>query len=246
MLTILLGFTFIAGILIHILVTQLPVFLQRSWEQECMTYFDGLNISKIQEKKLQWWHYVPFCSMRFLTLDIILLSSALFIFYHFEGYLYWASALLFTWLLITSSFIDFEHQILPDELTYTLLWLGLICSCWHMYIYSARAIFGAIFGAIFAYLSLFIISFLFKLIRKKEGIGQGDFKLFAAIGAWTGVIYLPLILFLASLSSVIFILLRKVIAKKPCSSPAPFGPFLALAGWCVLLWGSEITHFIIY
>src|SRR5207244_1312544 len=127
-----------------------------------------------------------------------------------DGYLYWGSALFFTWLLITSSFIDFEHQILPDELTYILLWLGLVCSCWNLYTYST----SAILGAIFAYLSLFIISFLFKLIRKKDGIGQGDLKLLAAIAAWTGVIYLPLILFLASLFSVIFILLRKAIAGK--------------------------------
>ena len=250
MLYVLLSLTFIVGIVIHILVAQLPAILHRSWAQECIAYLQSIHQSKADDlitqevslTHLKWWRYLPFFSARLLTLDIVLFASSLLIFYHFDGYLYWGSALLFTWILISSSFIDFEHQILPDELTYILLWLGLLCSCWNLYTYST----SAISGALAAYLSLFTISFLFKFIRKKEGIGQGDLKLFAAIAAWTGAIYLPLILFLASLSSVIFILLRKLITKKPCSDPAPFGPFLAFSGWLILLWGPEITHFIIY
>ena len=247
---ILFGFTVIAGILIHILVTHLPAALHRSWAKECVTYLEeiqSLNASAImmpqaQSLKLKWWRYLPFSSVRFLALDGVLFFSSLFVFYHFDGYFYWASALLFTWLLITSSFIDFDHQILPDEFTYILLWLGLICSCWNLYTYST----SAILGALAAYLSLLIISLLFKWIRKKEGIGQGDLKLFAAIAAWTGIIYLPLILFLASLTSVIYILLRKIISGKECSAPASFGPFLALSGWLALLWGHEINSFLIY
>lgn len=250
MVYLLLVLTFIAGIAIHALVLQLPSLLNRSWTQECLTYLrdtQGVNAEDLaptenQQISVKWSRYLPFFSKQFLTLDIVLFISSVLVFFHFDGYFYWGSALLLTWLLITSSFIDFEHQILPDELTYILLWLGLVCSCWNLYTYST----SAILGALFSYLSLFAISFLFKFIRKKEGIGQGDLKFFAAIATWTGVIYLPLILFLAALSAIAFIVFRKIIAGKNCSSPAPFGPFLALSGWLVVLWGHEITSFIIF
>lgn len=250
MIYVLLGVTFVVGIFIHMVVTYLPTVLHRSWARECVAYLHNIQPSKINHlvtddtslPKIKWWRCLPFFSVQFLILDSVLFISSFFILYHFDGYLYWGSALVFTWLLITCSFIDFEHQILPDEITYILLWLGLVCSCWNLYTYSTRAI----IGALVAYLSLFILSFLFKCIRKKEGIGQGDLKLFAAIAAWTGIIYLPLILFLASLSAIIFILFRKVFTGKEFSSPAPFGPFLALSGWLVLLWGNKMTSFLLY
>lgn len=248
MLYILLALTFIAGIIIHGLVLRLPTMMHQSWTEECVTYLQSIYPSKIadvvspitQPSKIKWRHYLPFSSIRFLPLDLVLFASSLFLFYYFDNYLYWGSSLLFTWLLITSSFIDFEHQILPDELTYILLWTGLVASCWNLYTYST----SAILGALTAYLSLFIISFLFKLIRKKEGIGQGDLKLFAAIATWTGITFLPLTLFLASLLSLVFIVIRKIVSGNKCSDPASFGPFLALAGWLVLLWGNNIIAYL--
>lgn len=244
---ILLGFTFVAGIIIHWLVDQLPTILHCAWTEECTAYLHStrsviITAPTAPPLRIKRRNYLPFFSLRFLTLDIVLFTCSLCVFYHFDSYLYWGSTLFFTTLLITSSFIDFEHQILPDELTYILLWSGLIASCWNLYTHST----SAILGALIAYVSLFMVSFLFKMIRKKDGIGQGDFKFFAAIAAWTGIIYLPLILFLASLFSIIFIVLRKVMLGKSCSSPASFGPFLALSGWLVLLWGHELTSFIIY
>lgn len=240
MLYILFTVIFIVGTFVHLIVTRLPIFLYRSWTQECINYLKEKQVYKAE--KIKWQSYFPFFSIRLLALDSILFVSSIFIFYHFDSYLYWITALFFTWLLIISSTIDFEHQILPDELSYSLLWAGLVCSCWGLYTNSMNAI----LGALLAYFSLWIISFLFKLIRKKEGLGQGDLKLFAAIATWTGILYLPLILFLAALSSIIFIFFRKIIAKKSYSDPAPFGPFLAFSGWLVLLWGSEIAHFLIY
>ncbi len=259
MLYILLGFTFFAGILIHGIVMYLPTILYQSWTQECIAYLKSVHQSEISASSLsskaplsqiKWWRLLPFSSFfwketlvsrtSFVCLDVVLFISSIILFYHFDSYAYWGSSLLFTWLLITSSFIDFDHQILPDELSYILLWAGLITSCYNLYTYST----SAILGALCAYLSLLVISLLFKLIRKKDGIGQGDLKLFAAIAAWTGVIQLPLILFSASLFSLVFILLRKVICRKLCSSPASFGPFLALSGWLVLLWGNEITSYL--
>lgn len=250
MISILIGLTFIAGIIIHILVTHLPTLLQRSWSNECMAYlkdmqkekFEHLTSPQISFPQLRWRQYLPFFSIRFLFFDIVLFACSLIIFYYSNSFFYLIFALFFTWLLLTSSFIDFEHQILPDELTYILLWLGLASSCWNLFTDSKNAI----LGAFIAYASLFVISLLFKIIRKKEGMGQGDLKLFAAIGAWTGIIYLPLILFMASFSSIIFILFRKIIVKKAYSAPVPFGPFLAFSAWLVLLCGPEITHFIFH
>lgn len=264
MIYLFLTFTFIAGILIRWCCIQLPNIMYAKWSDECLAYLQSLP-EKSQKDisypithttlfiKKTWWHYLPFSSLfwkekqhaaktrlSYIALDLALFSSSLLILYHFDSYLYWGSSLLFTWLLITSSFIDFEHQILPDEISYLLLWAGLIVSCGNLYTYST----SAIFGAFIAYAFLFLLSSLFKILRKKDGIGQGDLKLFAAIGAWTGTMQLPLILFLASLFSLFFIIIRKIVTREKCSTPASFGPFLALAGWLILLWGNDISLYL--
>lgn len=253
--------TCVASILIRWIALQLPNRLQHSWTKECFEYLRTRTTQKLrgdclipaQKSEIKWWCHLPFSSafwqqktctphyrIRFFLLDIFLFSSSLVVCYHFDSYLLWGSALIFTWLLIASSFIDFEHQILPDEITYILLWIGLIASCGNLYTSST----SAILGALTAYLSLFIVSLLFRWIRKKEGIGQGDLKLFAAIVAWTGIIYLPLILFLASVFALIFIVARKVVYGGQCSDPISFGPFIALTGWLVLLWGDQIITYL--
>lgn len=245
---ILLGFTWVASIVMHALILQLPRFLQKSWRLECIEYLQSthtlveystppLSLSQKIHRNV----YLPFFSLRFLVFDVLLFASTISIFFHFNNFLYWGSALLFTWLLITSSAIDYEHQILPDELTYCLLWLGLACNCWNLF----ASITSAIFGAIVAYLMLFTVSVSFKLIRKKEGIGQGDLKLFAAIIAWTGIFYIPFVILISALSSILFIVLRNLISGKAFNTPAPFGPFLALSGWIVLLWGNAFLTFFI-
>lgn len=243
MLYIILILSFIAGIFIHFTVIHLPCYLHRSWKGECIAYLQDLNYSvaakanatplPLLKKKLR--HYLPFFSLRLLGTDIALLVSSLIIFYHFNTYLEWGSCLLFTWLLIANSTIDFEHQILPDQISYTILWLGLACSCLNIH----TSPFVAISGAIIAYLFLFTVSHLFKLIRKKDGLGQGDTKLFAAIATWTGVSTLPLILLIACLCALLFILLRKLFYGEKYSMPAAFGPYLAFAGWLILLWGDK-------
>jgi leader peptidase (prepilin peptidase)/N-methyltransferase len=229
--------------MIHLTVTRLPDYLHHTWTLECYAFLKKMpsNTSKLPHKKHSWRHYLPFFSLGFLTLDIVLLTSSCIVFYHFADPTTCVSALIFTWLLITSSFIDFEHHILPDEMTYSLLWLGLFFSCWPLYINPNMAI----LSTLIAYCSLFSLATLFKIIRKKDGLGQGDVKLFAALAAWTGMLSLPLLLLIASLSSLIFIVTRKIICGKNCSSPAAFGPFLAFAAWLILLWGSNIRSFLL-
>jgi len=151
-------------------------------------------------------------------------------------------ALFFTWSLIALTMIDFDTQLLPDELTYPLLWIGLLLSTTHpVWAPGAAPMTPAdsILGAMAGYLSLWSIYWIFRLIMKKEGMGYGDFKLFAAFGAWFGWrMLLPIILFASLVGSVagLYLLYRQ---RKGMDTPIPFGPFLAAAGWLVLLMGHQ-------
>ncbi|MFJ7797770.1 prepilin peptidase [Pseudomonas sp. NPDC096950] len=153
----------------------------------------------------------------------------------------WPAGLLLvlTWGLLAMSLIDAEHQLLPDVLVLPLLWLGLIVNSFDLFVPLHDALWGAVAG----YLALWSVFWLFKLITGKDGIGHGDFKLLAMLGAWGGWQVLPLTILLSSLVGAILgvILLRLRNAKT--STPIPFGPYLAIAGWIALLWGGQITDF---
>jgi len=146
-------------------------------------------------------------------------------------------ALLFTWSLIALSFIDIDHQLLPDSITLPLLWLGLFLSLFSIYTDAHSSIIGAIAG----YLSLWTVYQVFKLVTGKEGMGFGDFKLLAVFGAWLGWHYLPLIILLSSLVGAVIGISMVVFVKKDKNIPIPFGPYLAAAGWLALLWGDKIN-----
>jgi leader peptidase (prepilin peptidase)/N-methyltransferase len=145
--------------------------------------------------------------------------------------------LLLSWGLLALSLIDAEHQLLPDVLVLPLLWLGLIVNSFGLFVSLDDAVWGAVLG----YLCLWSVYWLFKLLTGKDGIGHGDFKLLAMIGAWGGWQSLPLTIMLASLVGALVgaLMLRRRNAQT--STPIPFGPFLAIAGWIALLWGGQIT-----
>ena len=154
------------------------------------------------------------------------------------------AALLFTWLLIALTVIDFDTQYLPDQLTYPLLWLGLIVSLWHP-VWSAGADpvgpRESIIGAVAGYLSLWSVYWLFKLVTGKEGMGYGDFKLFAALGAWLGwQMLLPIIVFASGVGALfgVFIMIRQ---RRGKDTQLAFGPFLAIAGWLALVAGHLVV-----
>lgn len=159
--------------------------------------------------------------------------------YHFGISIALLPALLFTWSLIALTMIDIDRQILPDNITLPLLWLGLLINIQSLYAPITDAILGVVLG----YLSLWVIFWLFKLTTGKEGMGYGDFKLFAMLGAWSGYqALLPIILissFLGALTGITLILLK----KHQKGHPIPFGPFLAGAGWIVFLYGDKITDY---
>ncbi len=153
------------------------------------------------------------------------------------------AAMLLTWFLIALTFIDLDHQLLPDSLTLPLLWLGLFLSLW-----SAQA--GAapvpvdprssLIGAMAGYVSLWSVYHLFRLLTGKDGMGYGDFKLFAALGAWLGwQMLLPIILIAAGTGAVVGLGLIGL-RRQDRSTPIPFGPFLAGAGWLMLMFGRPL------
>ena len=148
-------------------------------------------------------------------------------------------ALLLIWSLIALTFIDFDTKYLPDTITLPLLWGGLLFNLFHVYTNISSAVVGAMVG----YLSLWSVYWAFKLLTGKEGMGYGDFKLLAALGAWLGWQMLPLIIFLSSVVGAIVGVLLIILAKRGHNTPIPFGPYLAAAGLLALFWGQEMTQY---
>lgn len=145
--------------------------------------------------------------------------------------------LVLTWGLLAMSLIDADHQILPDILVLPLLWLGLILNHFDLFTSLSDALWGAIIG----YMSLWSIFWLFKLVTGKEGMGYGDFKLLAMIGAWGGWQVLPLTILLSSVVGAVLGIIILRVQRNSMSNPIPFGPYLAVAGWIALIWGDTIT-----
>jgi len=147
------------------------------------------------------------------------------------------AACIFLWSLLALTMIDFDTQLLPDSITLPLLWAGLIANLWHTFASLPDAVIGALAG----YLSLWTIYWLFKLIRGKEGMGYGDFKLLAALGAWLGWQLLPVIVLLSSVIGAGIGISLIVFKGRDHSVPLAFGPYLAIAGAVALFFGSTLV-----
>lgn len=158
--------------------------------------------------------------------------------WHFGYGLAGFAAVLATWLLIAMTFIDLDTMLLPDQLTLPLLWIGLLISIKGPFVSTEDALIGAAVG----YLSLWSLYWAFKLLTGKEGMGYGDFKLLAAIGAWVGWQHLPVVILLSSFVGAIVGVTLLTIQGKDKSQPIPFGPYLAAAGWLTLLYGEPIVE----
>ncbi len=152
----------------------------------------------------------------------------------------WLIALIIaSWTLLALALIDFDTTLLPDSITLPLLWAGLLLAAFHI---SPVSLFDAVIGAAAGYLVLWSVYWLFKLLTGKEGMGFGDFKLLAALGAWLGWQYLPLVILLSSLVGAIVggLLMATGLVKR--DQGIPFGPYLAAAGWIALLWGPQLIQ----
>ncbi len=148
------------------------------------------------------------------------------------------AAIVLTWSLIALTFIDFDTMLLPDSIVLPVLWLGLFANSAMLFTDLHSAFFGAIAG----YLSLWAVYWSFKLLTGKEGMGYGDFKLFALIGAWLGWQYLPLTILLSSVVGAVIGIALMLNRGKKTDMAIPFGPYLAIAGWIALMWGEQINN----
>lgn len=148
------------------------------------------------------------------------------------------AVLVFCWMLIALTFIDLDTQLLPDSLTQPLIWVGLLVNLGG----GLAPLPAALIGAVAGYLSLWSVYWLFKLATGKEGMGYGDFKLLAAIGAWLGWQMLPLTILLSSLVGAVVGIALMLFARHGRDVPIPFGPYLAGGGLIALFWGQELTR----
>ncbi|PCJ19637.1 MAG: prepilin peptidase [Gammaproteobacteria bacterium] len=177
-------------------------------------------------------------SLRYPAIEIVTACLSALVAYHF-GFGWQAAAVLpLTWALVTLTMIDFDHQILPDNITLPLLWAGLLINVNGLFVPLSEAVIGGCAG----YMTLWTVYWIFKIITGKEGMGYGDFKLLALLGAWMGWQALPLIILLSSLVGAIVGISMIVILGRDKNIPIPFGPYLSAAGFIALLWGDQIVN----
>ncbi len=243
-------FGVIIGSFLNVVIYRLPIMIHASENKVESPVNLLLPVSSCPycQHPLRWRHNIPllsfvllrghcfFChepiSRQYPFVEFITGFLSAFLAWQFYGdWVHLVPILIFTWWLIALMMIDIKTMLLPDSLTLSLLWMGLLLNSMRIF----TDLKSAVWGAAVSYAFLYCLNKSYELIRKKTGVGGGDFKLLAALGAWIGWTYLPFLLFIASLLALVVILLRQVIKKVSCHEPIPFGPFLALAGWVLLL-----------
>jgi leader peptidase (prepilin peptidase)/N-methyltransferase len=256
------------GSFLNVVILRLPKMMENQWRRECAELNDQseavskepYNLSQPAshcpkcQHKIRFYENIPVLSWLLLKgrcsqcntrisprYPIIEAATGLFslaVAIHF-GFT-WAAlaALCLTWSLIALSVIDFDVQYLPDDITLPCLWLGLLINLGDVFTDPRTALIGAAAG----YLSLWSVYKLFKQLTGKEGMGYGDFKLLAMLGAWLGWHYLPQIILLSALVGAIVGILLIVLRGRDRNIPIPFGPYLAAAGWISLMWGDQINN----
>ena len=177
-------------------------------------------------------------SPRYPIIEALTGLLSAYVAWHFGPTIQTAGALLLIWALIALAAIDLDTQLLPDSITLPLLWLGLFFNLSNTYTPLATAVIGAVAG----YLALWSVFWLFKLATGKDGMGYGDFKLLAALGAWLGWPMLPAIILLSSVVGAVVGISLIIFARQGRNVPIPFGPYLAAAGGIALFWGEAITQ----
>lgn len=255
------------GSFLNVVIHRLPRMMEREWHEQCST-MDGEEASPAAPYNLviprsacpscghmiSAWENIPVISWlilrgrcahcktpispRYPIIEVLTGITSGYVAWHFGFGPTALAALLFTWSLIALTFIDFDTQLLPDSITQPLIWLGLLLNLNGFFTGLDSALIGTVAG----YLSLWSIYWLFKLATKKEGMGYGDFKLLAAIGAWMGWQILPLVILLSSLVGAVVGISLILFAGHGRQIPIPFGPYLAGGGLIALLWGKQITQ----
>jgi leader peptidase (prepilin peptidase) / N-methyltransferase len=259
----------VIGSFLNVVVHRLPILMERAWLRESREILElapvetpaySLALPRSHcptcQKPLRLWHNIPLLSwialrgrcaychtpigLRYPLIEILAACIGIISVWRFGWSLQLLPACIFGWFLLCLSAIDARTQLLPDSIVYPFLWLGLLLSLIPIFTRPESAIIGAAAG----YLSLWSLYHLFRLVTGKEGMGYGDFKLFAAIGAWLGWSALPAVAFLASISGSIAAIGMMMGRRWKIGTRIPFGPWLALAAWLYLLFSTSIQSFI--
>lgn len=269
--TAVITFGLCVGSFLNVVIYRLPAMMERDWRMQCHEYLE-LGDAKIDEKlqqlslsrpgsacphcghKIRAWENIPVLSYIFLKgkcsscgvaisprypmIELItgLLSVAVAL--QFGVSLETLFGLILTWTLVALTVIDYDKQLLPDDLTLPLLWLGLLISFFGVFTDIQSSLIGAMLG----YMILWTVYQLFKIVTGKEGMGFGDFKLLAALGAWLGWELLPQIILLSSVVGAVTGIVMLLTGATKRQQPIPFGPYLAVAGWIALMWGHDINR----
>ena len=257
----------LVGSFLNVVAYRLPKMLEADWRAQCCELLEQpqpepetFNLIRPRSRcphcshGIRAWENVPVLSYlllrgrcsacrgpisrRYPVVELATGLLSLAVAHHFGVSAQALAALLLTWALVALTLIDFDTQLLPDNITLPLLWLGLIVNSQGLFVSLEAALWGAVAG----YLSLWSIYWLFKLITGKEGMGYGDFKLLAALGAWLGWQLLPVVILLSSLVGAIIGIGLMLILGRDKNIPIPFGPYLAMAGWLALIWGDQLMH----
>ena len=255
------------GSFLNVVIYRLPKIMQRDWEVQCAELRgeqppeqEPFNLARPRSR-------CPACAQPITALQNIPLASYLalggkcaacgarisarypliealsglaggYAAWHFGFGLSAFAAMAFLWCMIALAFIDFDTQLLPDSITLPLVWAGLLLNLAGTFVDLGSAVIGAAAG----YLSLWLVYWGFRLATGKEGMGFGDFKLLAAVGAWVGWQMLPLVVLASSFVGAIFGISLMLFAKHGRNVPIPFGPYLAVAGAVALFWGKPLTY----
>ena len=253
------------GSFLNVVIYRLPLMLERDWKGQCRELLEleeqtdqVITLSKPAstcpkcQHKIRIWENIPVISylllkgkcsqcqspisIQYPLIEILTAVLSLVVAMKFGVSWQTVFGLVLTWSLIAMSVIDLHKMILPDDITLPILWLGLLISLFSIFTDPVNSIIGASAG----YLILWSVFQLFKLVTGKEGMGYGDFKLLALFGAWFGWKLLPLIIILSSATGAVIGILMIMLSKKDRSTPIPFGPYLAIAGWISMIWGQQI------
>lgn len=256
------------GSFLNVVIHRLPRMMEQEWREQCSAINEDVPAAVAAPYNLvvprsacpacghmiAAWENIPVISWlilrgrcahcktpispRYPIVEAITGIISGFVAWHFGFGLTALAALVFTWALIALTFIDFDTQLLPDSITQPLIWLGLLFNLNGFF----TGIDAALVGAVAGYMTLWCVYWLFKLVTKKEGMGYGDFKLLAAIGAWLGWQILPLVILLSSIVGAVIGISLILFAGHGRQIPIPFGPYLAGGGLIALLWGKQITQ----
>lgn len=257
----------LVGSFLNVVIHRLPIMMERQWRQQCAELGQLQQVGETETynlaqpgsscphcgHKIRPWENIPVISylmlrgkcsgcgahisLRYPIVEAITAALSGFAAWHFGFGWECAAALLLTWSLIPLTVIDLDHQLLPDSITLPFLWVGLAINLSGLF----TGINSAIIGAMAGYLSLWSIYWGFKLLTGKEGMGYGDFKLLAMLGAWMGWQMLPLIILLSSLVGAVIGIGLILFRGRDHNIPIPFGPYLAIAGLIAFYWGDAIT-----